>query len=155
MVGQIARAIYAALGCFFFALGFLGIFIPVLPTVPFWLLTAACFMRGSRRLYRWLMTHPRYGPYIYQYRHARAMSTRSKINALIVMWGGMALSAWLVPVLPARISLLLIAIGVSIHLLRMETLTSEKLVAARQTYHAFLASEFADEYASHDSYSST
>ena len=45
-------------------LGIVGVFVPLLPTTPFLLLAAACYARGSERLYRWLVGHRYLGQYI-------------------------------------------------------------------------------------------
>ena len=61
------------------ALGILGIFLPLLPTTPFLLLTAALYFKGSFRLYNWLLNHRYFGPYIRNYRENKAIPLRAKI----------------------------------------------------------------------------
>src|SRR5688572_17649565 len=58
----------AALG-----LGFLGIFVPLLPTTPLLLLAAACYVRVSPRAYRWLLGNRLLGPLIHQWRAERTV----------------------------------------------------------------------------------
>ncbi|MEM1160041.1 MAG: YbaN family protein, partial [Pseudomonadota bacterium] len=60
-----------------FGLGLLGAALPLLPTVPFMLLAAFCFARGSERFHRWLMNHPRFGPGIRDWQAHRAISRRA------------------------------------------------------------------------------
>lgn len=58
------RPLYIAAGWLCLGLGFLGIFLPLLPTTPFALLAAFCFSRGSTRLYHWLLAQKTFGPII-------------------------------------------------------------------------------------------
>ncbi len=53
-----------ALGVAFVGLGFLGVFLPLLPTTPFLLLALACFARSSPAIHDWLINHRMLGPYI-------------------------------------------------------------------------------------------
>jgi uncharacterized protein len=77
--------VFAALGIVFLLLGLFGLFLPVLPTTPFLLLAAACFARSSRRIFNWLLNHPRFGPLIREWREYRAMPYRAKGTALVLI----------------------------------------------------------------------
>ena len=70
-------------GCGAFALGFLGVFLPLLPTVPFMILAAFCFARGSERFHDWLVDHPQFGPAIQDWRRHGAISRKGKVLAVV------------------------------------------------------------------------
>jgi len=114
-------------------LGVLGIFLPILPTTPFLLLAAACFIRSSEQLYRWLINHKWFGPYIRNYREFKAVTLRAKIVTLILLWGTISYTAfgvlhsWLL-----RGLLLLIAVGVTIHILSLNTLSEEMILSSQK-----------------------
>ena len=72
------RAVLLAAGWLSVALGVIGIFLPVLPTTPFLLLAAACFVRSSQRVYIWLVTHPRLGPWIRDYLDGEASASEER-----------------------------------------------------------------------------
>jgi uncharacterized protein len=84
---ELMRQLYLILGLGFVGLGFIGIFLPVLPTTPFLILAAACFARSSPRLERWLLEHRHFGPSLRAWRDNGAIPWRAKLMAL----GGMAL----------------------------------------------------------------
>jgi uncharacterized protein len=110
-------------GFCFTGLAFLGIVLPLLPTTPFLLLAAASFLRSSERFHTWLTHHRIFGPYLYNYHHHRAMSLCSKILAISLLWLTIGWSALMVAsALWLQILLLLIAMGVSAHLLRLKTM---------------------------------
>lgn len=71
---------YVSLG-----IGIVGIFVPGLPTVEFVLLSAFAAARGSERLHRWLLAHPRFGPMIRDWQAHGAVSRRSKWLSLGMM----------------------------------------------------------------------
>lgn len=83
------KTLYIVLGSISLALGILGIFLPLLPTTPFLLLTAALYFKGSPRLYNWLLNHRHFGPYIRNFRENKAIPLRAKIISLVLMWGTM------------------------------------------------------------------
>jgi hypothetical protein len=100
-------------------LAVIGVFLPVLPTVPLLLLAAACFARSSDRFYHWLLGHPRLGPIVRQYRDRR-VPRRAKAVAIGLIWVTIPLSAFLVvPLAWVRVLLLGIALGVTVYILRL------------------------------------
>ena len=118
----IKKYLYIIGGTLFLAIGIVGIFVPVLPTTPFLLLTAFCYMRGSKRLYVWLITHKIFGAYIYSYLTYKAVSRKTKIIAITFLWVMLCISAFFVPFLHVRLFLLAVGIGVTIHLGSLKTI---------------------------------
>lgn len=80
------------LGSVSVALGVVGIFVPGLPTTPFLLIAAACYVRSSERLYHWLLNHKVLGKFVRDYQRDKAMPLRSKIVALASMWSMIGVS---------------------------------------------------------------
>jgi len=112
-----------AIGCISLVLGIAGIVLPVLPTTPFLLLTAACFAKGSTRFYDWLMNHPWLGPYIENYRSGRGMPMKTKLTTIGLLWLSIGTSViFFVDFFPAKIMMLVIASCVSCYLMTRPTL---------------------------------
>lgn len=80
-----ARWLFLALAFLCLALGFIGIVIPVLPTVPFLLLAAWAAARSSPKLDEWLHTHPRFGHHLRAWRDAGIVPRRAKWAATTMM----------------------------------------------------------------------
>ena len=74
-----------ALAVLSLVLGLLGLFLPVLPTVPFLLLAAWAAGHSSPRLLQWLESHPRFGPQITDWRRAGVVRRKAKWTATVVM----------------------------------------------------------------------
>ena len=91
------RALWLAAGIVSLVAGFIGVFLPVLPTVPFVLLAAFCFSKGSPRCERWLLEHRHFGPMVRDWRMHRSVPLRVKQFAILSMAGGAALAWWLLP----------------------------------------------------------
>lgn len=99
----------------------LGLVLPLLPTTPFLLLAAACFLRGSARMHRWLINHRVFGGYLRNYQRGQ-ITRRDRWSTLILLWGGLTVSGVLMARWWAAVLLLLVAVGVTLHLCRLKTL---------------------------------
>ena len=119
--------ILTILGLISLGLGILGAFLPVLPTTPLLLLAAALFLRGNRRLYDWLLTHPKLGPYITNFIKHRSIPLRIKIISVSTLWITLLYCAIFVAEHWAlRAMFIAIAIGVTIHILSYKTAAKEQ-----------------------------
>ena len=119
----ILNILYTILGLISLTLGVLGAFLPVLPTTPFLLLSAFLFLRGNRRLYDWLMNHPRLGSYIKNFTEHKAIPLRVKIVSVSTLWLTLLYCAIFVAGHWAMRGLfILIAICVTVHILSYKTL---------------------------------
>jgi len=119
---SITKGILLISGMLFVSLGIIGIFIPILPTTPFLLLAAACFARSSHRFHTWLITNKLFGNYIRNYQEGKGIPKHVKIITIALLWTTILFS--IVVILNAlwiKILLILIAIGVSIHILTLKT----------------------------------
>ena len=105
-------------GCIAVILAILGIFLPLLPTTPFLLLASACFARGSRRLHARLLGNRVFGEYLRNFEEGRGIPLRGKVVALLLMWASMVYAANKVASIPLKIMLMMIAIGVTVYLVR-------------------------------------
>jgi len=117
------KIVLALLGLISLGLGIIGAFLPLLPTVPFVLLSAYLFAKSSDRLHNWLLNHRVFGHIIRDFREEKGISIQGKVTAISMMWISNIISIcfivndkrWL------QILLTLISIGVTIQILRYKT----------------------------------
>lgn len=121
-MGTAARYLILAFGWIFLGLAVIGMLLPVIPTTPFLLLAAACFMRSSERLHRWLLSHPRYGPLIADYLEGRGLTVTTKVVSIGTMWLSIVAGiVFFVPYPVADLLMLAVAISVTAYLLQLPT----------------------------------
>ena len=111
---RVVRALLLAAGTLCVALGVIGIFVPVLPTTPFLLLAAACYARASERFYLWLVRNPTFGPTIREWRRHRSIPYRTKVVAIALMTGTIAVSIALLeryPLAQAALAVIGVVVG--------------------------------------------
>lgn len=116
------KVLLLAAGIVALVLGVVGIFVPLLPTTPFLLLAAACFLRSSDRLYRWLLDHRQLGKYVRQYHGGEGIPLKSKVYTVVALWATLTFSMiYAGPRLPVRMGLALVGIGVTAYVLSRKT----------------------------------
>lgn len=77
------RYLWLVLGTIFFVLGTIGIALPILPTVPFYLLTMFCYSKGSPRLHRWFISTNFYKKHLLDFTRGRGMTVYSKVSVMV------------------------------------------------------------------------
>jgi uncharacterized protein len=118
---RVIRALLVIAGMISLGLGAIGIFIPILPTTPFLLLSAACFLRSSERLHNWLINNRWFGDYIRNYQEGRGIPKKTKIISISLLWLSILYSSFFVvdEILIVQVALFIVATAVSIHLIRV------------------------------------
>jgi uncharacterized membrane protein YbaN (DUF454 family) len=104
--------------------GIAGIFLPLLPATPFLLFAAACYVRSSDKLYRWLLSNRVTASYIANYRAGNGIPARAKVVSICVLWITLAISASMVQIWWVWVILGAVAVGVPLYILSLPTLQS-------------------------------
>ncbi len=119
---KIQKIFYFSSGIILVAIGTIGIFLPVLPTTIFLILASACFIRSSPKAHQFLRNHKIFGQYIKNYEEKSGLTIKSKIYNIIFLWFMILMSViFFTEEIIIRIVLLIIAIGVTIHLIMIKT----------------------------------
>ena len=117
---RLKKGLFVVAGTISLGLGFAGILLPVLPTTPFLLLSAACYYKGSERLHRWMLNNRLFGDYLRNYKEGKGIQPRTKIFTLILLWSVISFSAlFMLNNVIIQIILFAIAISVSIHVITL------------------------------------
>jgi uncharacterized membrane protein YbaN (DUF454 family) len=118
------RIFLIILGSVSLALGLLGVFLPVLPTTPFLLLSATVWVKASPRLYEWLLNHKLFGEYIRNFREHKSIPLHAKIISVVLLWATMSYCIFVIASdkLWLQIVLVTLATAVTWHILSYATL---------------------------------
>jgi uncharacterized protein len=117
----LGRVMWIAAGTFFLIIGFIGVAIPLLPTTPFLLLSAACYLRGSKIMYDRLLENRIFGKYLKDYYEKRGVPMRVKIGSVVFLWCTIGLSIIIIGDLIIDIVLMIVAAGVTLHIASLKT----------------------------------
>ena len=128
VLSYVKKMFLAILGVVSLVLGIIGIFLPVLPTTPFLLLSTALFARSSPKLHEWLINHRLLGRYIRRFREDRSIPLKGKIISISMLWAFMLFSIFFVVSHKWYLQLLLAAVAcaVTIHILSFKTRKRDK-----------------------------
>ena len=103
--------IWTAAGICFLIIGIAGVILPMMPGTVFLFIASACFLRGSRRLRRWLHAHPIFGPQVRRFTGQEPMPRRAKIVAIAAMWVAVAISIAATRVVALQVVLAVLAVA--------------------------------------------
>lgn len=116
------KYIYILLGFLSLTLGIIGIFLPILPTTPFLLLTLFFFTKGSKTLESWFLSTTIYQKYLKSFNERRAMTKKAKLSILTFATGILLIGFYFTPtVLGRTIIALLIVIKYGFFLFWVKT----------------------------------
>lgn len=107
---QLWRYFLIVVGCISFALGMLGVFLPLLPTTPFMLLTGVCFVNSSDKFHGWLVSNKIYKSYVGEYLKTRTISLKKKFKILTSIYIMVGISIYFAPMLLIRYGLILMLV---------------------------------------------
>jgi uncharacterized protein len=121
------RWFWIGAGFFFVALGFIGAFVPVMPSTVFFIIAAWCFARGSERWLNWLLALPTVGPLVRDYREGKGMPARAKVISVSMLTVAVLLSAWTLHTIYGRVGVLALgSVGAWFILARVPTKSTRK-----------------------------
>ena len=120
------KSVYVGIGTFSLGIGIIGIVVPLLPTTPFLLLSAACYAKGSERMYQWFINIRWIGKAIKNYHEGNGISIKGKIISIIFLWLTILVSMILMyPNTIVQLLLLIITISVTYHIISLKTMKNE------------------------------
>jgi uncharacterized protein len=116
------KLLLTVVGFIFVALGIIGIFTPVMPSIPFFIIASICFSKSSQKFHRMLMDNKWVGPHIKNYHENNGVSLKVKILMLVAQWGGLGITSVLfVHNLIGRIIMVIIGVGATVYILSLKT----------------------------------
>lgn len=119
---KMLRSVWVGAGFVFVGIGVLGFFIPLMPSLVFFLIATYCFARGSWKFLRMIVGNKHVGQQIIDYHKGRGMTMSTKIKAIVIMLASMVVSAFfLVDKNWVRIAIIVTAIGVVFIILAQKT----------------------------------
>lgn len=100
------KIILVLIGMISLLLGVIGIFLPILPTVPFLLLSSWCFAKGSDRFYNWFSSTKIYKKHLESFEKNKSMTISTKIKILSITTIMLLYVIYRYDILPMRIAII-------------------------------------------------
>ncbi len=121
LVGFMGKILLFSFGTISLGFGIIGIFIPGLPSTPFFILSASCYLKSSKRFYNWLINNPIFGKDVKRYLEKGSLALKTKIKAIIIIITMLSFSLILVSKLLIKIIILIAGVIGIFVLLRIKT----------------------------------
>lgn len=80
---KVKRLFFLVLGCVCLGLGCIGVVLPILPTVPFFLVTVFCFAKSSQRLHSWFVGTQLYQKHLDSFVKKKGMAVQTKVGIMV------------------------------------------------------------------------
>ncbi|MDL2211897.1 YbaN family protein [Erysipelotrichaceae bacterium OttesenSCG-928-M19] len=115
------KAVLYFVGFLTLGLGFIGVFLPILPTTPFLIISLTCFASCNEKMYNKILKIKYFNEFIENYRNNSGVTVKTKIRAISTLWLGMLIACFIVDKIIVVCILILIGIGVTIHIYSLKT----------------------------------
>lgn len=121
-VSYFRRALLISIGFFLLILGIIGVFLPVMPTIPFFIIASLCFSGGSNRFHNMLLNNRWIGSHVKNFQEHKEMELRKKVFVIVFQWIALGVTTiFLVKIMLIRILMIIMALGVTIYILSLKT----------------------------------
>ena len=119
-------------GFFFSVLGMIGAFMPVMPSIPFFIIASVCFSKSSVRFHNMLLNNKLIGPHIKNYHENNGISISAKLIMLAIQWIGLFFTGmFFVHNLLGRLLLLMIALAATGYVLSLKTVKGKAKIGQK------------------------
>lgn len=119
---ELLRGVLICVGWISICCGLIGLFLPLVPTIPFLLLATVCFSRSSERFHSWLVEHRHLGPLLRDYLVGGGIPLRAKVMAIGMIWISIPCSMLLfVETFWIKALLVTVATAITLYLLTLPT----------------------------------
>ena len=136
------KYVWLSVGCIFLGLGVLGVFLPILPTTPFILVTLFCFAKGSDRMHRWLLSTKLYQNHVKRFNETRSMTLKAKVIILAFASAMLLSGFYFSKSIYARIIILIVlSVKYYVFIFKIKTVPSDTVEAAVHTDTAIVPEE--------------
>ena len=119
------RIILISLGWFCVGLGFVGVFVPGIPTTIFLIIALWAFTKSSEKLRHWLLNHKRFGPILNNWQEHKVVPRRAKILMVVLMSLAVILFYYSLQSLILTIGLIIILVSVAIYVISLPSKVPE------------------------------
>ena len=121
------RTILISLGLLCVGLGFIGVFVPGIPTTIFLIIALWAFTKSSEKLRYWLLNHKRFGPILNNWQEHKVVPRRAKILMVVLMSLAVILFYYSLQSLILTIGLIIILVSVAIYVISLPSKVPENL----------------------------